>query len=201
MDRDNYFSQEELKQKIERFESLLTSVKRPGIDKLLQYIRKSDFYRTPASTRYHNAIRGGLLDHSLSVYDRLEAKLGLTATAPWPNEKNPITMDEDSIILTALLHDICKTYYYTETSKNVKHYEPEIVEEEVKKGAYAKTDSAGKFVWVTERGYEVDDRVPYGHGEKSVMMIESYIRLKGVERFMIRWHMGFSEPKENWPMY
>ena len=45
--------------------------------------------------------------------------------------------------------------------------------------------------------YVVDDKVPYGHGEKSVMMIEQFMRLTGPERFAIRWHMGFSEPPQN----
>ena len=52
-----------------RFEELLVSVDRAGIDKLLGYIRKTDFYRAPASTRFHLACEGGLLQHSLNVYD------------------------------------------------------------------------------------------------------------------------------------
>ena len=61
-----------------------------------------------------------------------------------------------------------------------------------------KHDSNGDFIWETVPVYTVDDKVPYGHGEKSVMMIEEYIKLKPVERYAIRWHMGFTEPKENW---
>ena len=61
-----------------------------------------------------------------------------------------------------------------------------------------KSDSNGRFDWVTVPSYTVDDKIPYGHGEKSVMMVEEYIKLKPMERYAIRWHMGFSEPKENW---
>lgn len=196
MDRDTYFSEENLKEMRERFENLLLSTKREGMDELIQYIRKSDFYTAPASCKYHNAVRGGLLNHSLNVYDILKEKLGTDAN--WPTEEKKIDFPEESIIITALLHDICKTYFYKESSRNVKHYEPEIVAEEVAKGGYAKSDAGGKFVWVSERTYEVDDRIPYGHGEKSVMMIEKFIRLTGPERYMIRWHMGFSVPKEEW---
>lgn len=46
---------------IQRFESELKIIDRPGIDKLLAYIRKSDFYSAPASTRYHLSCEGGLL--------------------------------------------------------------------------------------------------------------------------------------------
>lgn len=53
---------------VEKFEKLLTSVKREGMDRLLEFIRKSDFYKAPASTRFHSCHEGGLLEHSLNVY-------------------------------------------------------------------------------------------------------------------------------------
>ena len=59
---------------IERFERLLLETKRPGIENLLEFIRKSDFYTAPASTRFHGAYEGGLLEHSLNVYDCLANK-------------------------------------------------------------------------------------------------------------------------------
>ena len=46
--------------------------------------------------------------------------------------------------------------------------------------------------------YTVDDTIPYGHGEKSVMMLTEYVKLTNEEKYAIRWHMGFSEPKENY---
>ena len=61
-----------------------------------------------------------------------------------------------------------------------------------------KSDSNGRFDWETVPSYVVDDKIPYGHGEKSVMMIEEFIKLKPIERYAIRWHMGFTEPKESW---
>ena len=189
-----YFTDEEKKQMIERFETLIQTVDRQGMDKLLAYIRKSDFYTAPASTKYHNPIPSGLLAHSLNVYDGLKRKID----SGWPGNGKEIRIPEESIIIAGLLHDICKTYYYKETYKNVKHYEPEIVEAEKSKGVYSKKDGMGEFVWVTEIGYDINDAIPYGHGEKSVMMIENYIRLTGQERYMIRWHMGFSENKDNW---
>ena len=59
---------------IERFESLLRSTKRDCIESLITFIRKSDFYTAPASTRYHSCHEGGLLEHSLNVYDRFVEK-------------------------------------------------------------------------------------------------------------------------------
>ena len=51
-------------------------------------------------------------------------------------------------------------------------------------------------MWVKEPYYTVNDTIPYGHGEKSVMMITKFIDLTLEEMYCIRWHMGFTEPKE-----
>lgn len=168
---------------IEKFEQLLTSVKRDGIDNLLAYIRKSDFYRAPASTRFHSCHDGGLLEHSLNLYECLLSK-----------KQNPIwaevlrEIDDESLILVALLHDLCKSYLYVPEFKNKKVYSD----------TGTKKDEGGRFDWQAVKGYSTDDKIPYGHGEKSVMMIEEFIKLKPIERYAIRWHMGFTEPKEYW---
>jgi hypothetical protein len=168
---------------IEKFEQLLTSVKRDGIDKLLAYIRKSDFYRAPASTRFHSCHDGGLLEHSLNLYECILSK-----------KQNPIwaevlrEVDDESLILVALLHDLCKSYLYVPEFKNKKVYSD----------TGTKKDEGGRFDWQAVKGYSTDDKIPYGHGEKSVMMIEEFIKLKPIERYAIRWHMGFTEPKEYW---
>jgi len=83
------------KDNIITFENLLTSVKRDGIDKLLEFIRKSDFYTAPASTRFHLAEEGGLLQHSLDVYYCLKDKL---KNPTW--DKTLQYVDDDSIIVT-----------------------------------------------------------------------------------------------------
>ena len=160
------------KRMVKEFEDLLLSTKREGIDKLLEFIRKSDFYKAPASTRFHSCHEGGLLEHSLNVYKCLKEK---RSNVIWkePLEKIP----EESLIISALLHDLCKTYFYVVDYRNKKN-------------------DAG--VWEKVPYYTVDDKIPYGHGEKSVMMIEEYIKLTPTERYAIRWHMGWSEPKESY---
>lgn len=159
---------------IERFERLLLETKRPGIENLLEFIRKSDFYTAPASTRFHGAYEGGLLEHSLNVYDCLANKWELDS-GTW--HKHLEGVKEESISISALLHDLCKTYFYITEMRNKK-------------------DESG--AWVQVPFYTVNDLIPYGHGEKSVMMIEEYIKLLPAERYAIRWHMGSYEPKELW---
>lgn len=168
---------------IEKFEAMLTQYNRPGMDKLIEYVRKSDFYTAPASTRFHSCHEGGLLEHSLNVADCLLKKLDNSVWADILNE-----VGQESIIISALLHDICKSNFYVVELKNKKVYSDH----------GKKSDSNGRYDWETVPGYAVDDKIPYGHGEKSVMMIEEFMKLKPVERYAIRWHMGFTELKENW---
>lgn len=168
---------------IERFETTLLSTGREGVDRLVDFIRKSDFYTAPASTRYHNCHEGGLLEHSLNVYDCLTKKVD---NPTW--HQYLITVDPESRKIVPLLHDLCKSYMYITEYKNKKVYSE----------SGKKSDEVGRFDWVSVPGYTTDDRIPYGHGEKSVMMIEEYMKLLPVERYAIRWHMGFTEPKENY---
>ena len=88
-----------------------------------------------------------------------------------------VNVQSESIIISSLLHDLCKTYFYTTEMRNKKNE---------------------KGQWEQVPFYSVNDLIPYGHGEKSVMMIEEYIKLLPAERYAIRWHMGSYEPKELW---
>ena len=98
-----------IEENILRFEELLGSVQKEGISKLMNYIRNNtDFYKAPASTRFHLACEGGLLQHSLNVYDCLVAK---KESPIW----KPILSDipDESLIIMALLHDLCKANFYS----------------------------------------------------------------------------------------
>ncbi len=176
---------------IKRFEDLMSQVTREGKDALMDYIRnKSDFYTAPASTRFHLSTEGGLLQHSLNVYDSLQRKKDNTTWGGILEAAGP-----DALIICPLLHDLCKTHFYKVDYKNQKTYDPEKVA--AAERWQVKKDNGGAFIWEQVPVYVVDDKVPYGHGEKSVMMIEQFMRLTGPERFAIRWHMGFSEPPQN----
>ncbi|MFR0823058.1 MAG: HD domain-containing protein [Clostridia bacterium] len=143
----------------EEFIKLLQETNRPGMDQLILFLKNSDFFEAPASTRFHGAFQGGLLEHSMKVYEILKTK----------------TQDSDSVRIIALLHDICKANFYKVDYRNAKN-------------------ELG--VWEKVPYYTVDDTIPFGHGEKSVMMISEFIKLTNEEKYAIRWHMGFTEPKE-----
>ena len=168
---------------IERFESLLQSCDRDGMDKLLAFIRKSDFYTAPASTRFHNCHEGGLLEHSLNVYDCLMKKKD---DATWYYQLEDIS--NESLTIIALLHDLTKVYTYQVEYKNKKIYSEH----------GSKSDSQGRFDWESVPGYTVQDLMPLGHGSKSVLLANEYIKLKPVESAAILFHMGFTLPKEEY---
>lgn len=144
-------------------------VKREGSDKLLDYlINKSDFFTTPASTRFHGAYDGGLAQHSLNVYNCFKAYLERDRVRELYN----LNASDETIAVCALLHDICKVNVYTRGTRNVKNEET---------GQWEKVPT-----------FFFDDGLPYGHGEKSVYMITGFMRLTREEAFAIRYHMGFS---------
>ena len=99
----------------EEFLLLLQSVQREGIDKLLAYIEKTDFFKAPASTRFHGNHEGGLLEHSLNVYHLLKEKL---LHKPY---SDIVKASDETIILITLLHDFCKANYYTVDYRNKKN--------------------------------------------------------------------------------
>ena len=177
------------KENIKRFEELMASFEREGKDDLMNYIRdKTDFYKAPASTQYHSSYEGGLLQHSLNVYDCLMAK---KESPVWKKILEEIP--DESLIVMSLLHDICKINFYVQGTKNQKTYDPEKVA--AAEEWQVKHDSLGDYVWESVLRYEVKDSIPLGHGEKSVMLINCFMKLKKHEIFAIRWHMGFSEEK------
>jgi len=157
-------------------------ITRPGADKLLEWLEKSDFFTAPASTRFHLNRPGGLVEHSLHVYDRL-LNLVNTETAV---DLQDVSME--TIAICGLLHDLCKVDVYVKEFKNQKTYDPEKVAKAQR--WEVKHDNNGDFIWETVEIYKFDDQIPYGHGEKSVYIISGFMKLTREEAFAIRYHMG-----------
>lgn len=150
----------------ETFKAEFAKIKRPGADKLLAWLESTDFFTAPASTRYHLARPGGLAEHSVNVYKRL-TELYIA--------ENFEDMDEaklESLAVIGLLHDVCKVDFYSMEFRNRKN----------EHGS-----------WEQYPVYVVNDKLPYGHGEKSVYIISSFIKLTREEAMAIRWHMGAFE--------
>lgn len=142
------------------FETRLLSVVREGVSDLWGWLQGTDFLRAPASTRWHGAHEGGLVEHSLAVHDRLvqlDGDLGFG-------------LDGDSMALCALLHDVCKADCYVPDTRNVKD----------ERGVWHKVPC-----YRFEERYPYG-----GHGSKSVYLVQSFVRLSPEEAAAINCHMG-----------
>mgnify|MGYP004527496901 FL=1 len=144
------------------------NIHRDGADKLLDFLvgAHSDFFEAPASTKYHGSHEGGLCEHSVNVYHCLKDYLSRQRV----KDTYKMKYSDETIAIVALLHDICKTNIYKKGFKNQKINDK----------------------WEKVPTYEFNDEMPYGHGEKSVYMIQPFMKLSHEEAFAIRYHMGFS---------
>lgn len=153
----------------EKFTELLLSTGRDGMDTVIKNLEKLGFFEAPASTKFHLSMPGGLCIHSVEVCETaLKLRETLLATNPSLEEH----LMKDSVIIAALLHDVCKAEIYKPYFRNVKN------------------DTTG--TWERVPSYEVDySFFPMGHGEKSVIRLLGWgIKLTSSEMLAIRWHMG-----------
>ena len=155
-------SKEELEEQKEMILDLLRSTERDGIDKLADYLSDStDFFTAPASTRFPNNFSGGLAQHCLNVYENFKSLL----------EIKGVEMSEDSIIICALLHDLCKCNTYVVETRNRKN----------EQGQWEKYN-----IWATNK--DVD--IPLPHSSRSIAIIRKFIKLSIKEELTIFYHMG-----------
>lgn len=152
----------------QRFIEILQATGRENIDYVIEDLEDLNFFEAPASVKNHNNYPGGLVQHSLNVYDMAKA-LRETAIGFRPDLASKLP--EDSVAIASLLHDVCKADIYKKVQRARKN--------EV--GQYEKFDE-----------YQISyENFPAGHGEKSViMLLRSGLDLNDDEIFAIRWHMG-----------
>ena len=148
----------------ERFISLLVSTGREGVTELLEWLEHTDWYTAPASSRYHGSYPGGLVDHSLAVFDEC-----VRLYNAYQDKSEVANLSRQSIILVSLLHDLCKVNTYTPSEKSRK-------------------TSTG---WEKYQGYDFDEQLKFGgHGSKSVFLIMQFIKLSPWEAAAVNCHMG-----------
>ena len=138
------------------------TIHRDGLEDLLSWLEKADFFAAPASTKYHGASAGGLCQHSLDVFEYAKKTLCLC----------PVTLNEESLCIAALFHDVCKVNFYKQALKNQKI----------------------NGNWEQVPYYTVEERFPFGgHGSKSVYQVQYFMKLTQDEAVAINCHMGFSD--------
>lgn len=151
----------------QRFKTIVSeTITRDGIDNLMEWLEnETDFFTSPASTRYHGSYEGGLLDHSLNVYGRLVWEMQHTVGAGWEDIYSP-----ETVAIVALFHDLCKIDRYILTEKWRK-------------------DEDGQ--WESYEAYDYNrEKSEMGHGSQSVFYLQKFIQLTEAEAQAIYWHMG-----------
>jgi HD superfamily phosphohydrolase YqeK len=145
----------------ERFLELYrTYIKRPGSEKLLQWLDDSDFFYAPASTKFHGSHEGGLCEHSVNVWEELVRLL-----KAYPEIKT----NGETVVIISLLHDLCKVNVYKVESRNKKEN--------------------GIWKTVPYYVFD-EDFCYGGHGSKSVYLIQKYFPLTDEEAVAINCHMS-----------
>ncbi len=140
-----------------KIKTLLRKIRRKGMSDLIRFLEKSDYFEAPASTRFHANYKGGLAQHSYNVYKLFNEK----------NKKYKLGLNQNTIIICGLLHDLCKVNVYSDKI--------------LKNGDKAKTP------------YAFEEDLPLGHCTKSIFLINKFMQLTEEEALVIRWHMSFSD--------
>jgi hypothetical protein len=157
--------------RIKIFKDYMSKVERHTDDLEMWLENKTDFFQAPASGSFHNNYAGGLFDHSLNV-----VKFGLSLNTIRVKTFGKAPLSNESLVVCGFLHDLCKTNCY-------------------KWGTDKFTKINNK--WCTYQGWEYEDKLPLGHGEKSLYLASQHIELSPDEAAAIRWHMGAFEPGVN----
>lgn len=143
------------------FLEICGNIHRKGIEDLLNWLEGTDFYTAPASTKYHGVHEGGLVEHSLVVYEELKRLL---------NAYPEIECSEESSAIIALFHDFCKIDFYSTEKRNRKN-------------------EFGQ--WESYDAYTINEKFVYGgHGSKSVYLVQHFMKLEPAEAVAIMCHMG-----------
>ena len=140
-------------------------INREGSQNLLEWLEKTDFFIAPSSTKFHGNYEGGLVEHSVNVYNCLKMLVN-----EYKKQFPDYEISDETIAISALLHDLCKTKFYVKGFRNVKNEE------------------TGQ--WEKKEIYTINDKLCMGHGEGSVYMIQAFMKLNRDEALAIRWHMN-----------
>ena len=144
------------------FEQIYTThIKRDGSAELLRWLKSTDFFTAPGSTRFHDSYAGGLAEHSARVFNELVRLL-----KAYPEVK----VSAETAAIVTLLHDVCKANCYKVEMRNKK-------------------DETGRWIQVPTYTFK-EDFCFGGHGSKSVYLIQKFMKLTDEEAVAINCHMG-----------
>lgn len=135
-------------------------IKRDGVDQLLTWLERSDFFVCPASTQFNLPVEGGLCQHALNVADSLVKRYFDKGIYDLEESDALVVLDNEmtieNILVVSLFSSINKANCYVKDFKNVK--------------------VNGK--WEQQEYWKWNEQFLYsGRGGKSVFILQQYMRL------------------------
>ena len=153
-------------------------ITRDGLDDFLEWLKTTDIINAPASTKYHLSEPGGLVKHSLNVFNRL---ISLIQNEYGEDVFEKGIFTKETLAFISLLHDVSKINFYEKYIRNVKNQE--------------------NGQWEQVESYKVredNNRLVYGiHEENSVYILQNFFKLTHEEALAIRWHGGCGTSNDN----
>lgn len=144
-------------------------------EELAQYLIDNGFFTAPASANHHGNYAGGLFDHSLNVFNRLNT-LTKQCGLKWQRQDSPF--------IVGMFHDLCKIDQYKLVQEPTRCILDPL-------GCGDPVDIPGK----THYEYN-NDILLTGHGEKSIILLSKFLTLTDEEILCIRYHMGAYQTDE-----
>ena len=159
----------------ERVLNLLQSTKRVGMDKLIEYMENNGFFTAPCSGGNHLAKKGGLLEHSLNVFEAMDSLASRWCADTYRDMK-------DSIIICSILHDLGKMGDYGK---------PNYIPNMIKDGKPTKAEPEQKYKQSETKPYKINGGLLYApHEVRTLTIAKRFIELTEDEYFAILMHNG-----------
>lgn len=162
-DRTLYLTKDSVDLNWEKYKEFLRATEREGIEGLIEYLENETDMKTAPASSKFHGNYEGGLIHH---------SLNVLEILVRKVKMFKLEVSNDTLVIISLLHDLCKTNFY------------------IKDSAFYKPDGRN---WETYSFYKIDDSLPLGHGQKSAMIAQRYVKLTDIELLAITWHMGMFE--------
>jgi len=156
--------------------SILSTVKKEGIENIIKFLNESTFFSDPASTLTHNNYEGGLAEHSFNVYKNLNQFC--------ENDLLDYEKYKDSVKIIGLLHDVSLVDTFQKSYKNMPLKDS---------NGKNKLNEQGKLTFIEKEMYDYNynNILPYPQGQLSTIIIKKYIKLTILEDLAIQYNQNF----------
>ena len=134
-------------------------------------------FEAPASARFHGSYDGGLLEHSLNVYDCLKDYLQRERV----KDTYQMHYSEETIAIVSLLHDLCKINCYKKGTRNVKKDDFDQIDQDVENDT-SKQDVKALTQTILDGYDKIKEGITQDNQEEAKKVYEAASRLEYIEK-------------------